>query len=134
MLSLKELTSLAKNKIKDAEALYSKKRFDGSIYLCGYAIEISLKKSVWQEIRKKGFPENKDEFSLLNKIKTHDLEYLLKNSGKESLIKGVPANLSDWSIIVQWNSEFRYSRSGTKTKMDAINMIDSTKRITNIIL
>ena len=134
MFSLVELRSIAKNKIKDADILFYNKRYDGSVYLCGYAIEIALKKSVWQETRKKGFPENRTEFSNLNKLKTHDLSFLLDQSGKKSLIIGNPINLSDWSIIIQWNPESRYSRTGTKTRMDAINMLDSTKRIISLIL
>jgi hypothetical protein len=43
MLTKQELRLIAKARLQDAEALFRANRYEGSIYLCGYAIEIGLK-------------------------------------------------------------------------------------------
>jgi hypothetical protein len=37
----------------DAEVLLNAKRFDGSVYLCGYAIELGLKKRICETLKAK---------------------------------------------------------------------------------
>jgi HEPN domain-containing protein len=43
MVSISELRKIARGRLKDAEVLLTAKRYDGAIYLCGYAIETALK-------------------------------------------------------------------------------------------
>jgi hypothetical protein len=42
MITTKDLRSIAKARLKDAEVLSDAKRYDGAVYLCGYAVEINL--------------------------------------------------------------------------------------------
>lgn len=38
-----QLTKIARARIEDAKVLVHSKRYDGAVYLCGYAVEIALK-------------------------------------------------------------------------------------------
>jgi hypothetical protein len=55
------------------------------------------------------------------------LDLLLKLSGQENKIK--INYFADWSIVVKWDAEKRYSVIGTITKVEAFDMIESAKVI-----
>jgi hypothetical protein len=38
-----EIQKIVQARIEDAKVLYEASRYDGSVYLCGYAIELGLK-------------------------------------------------------------------------------------------
>ena len=127
MISIQELRKIASARIKDAEALYKSKRFDGAVYLCGYAIELTLKAKICKTIKWSGFPSTNSEFQGLQSFKTHRLDLLLRLSGQESKIK--TGYFADWSIVASWDSETRYSIIGTISKTEASDMIESAKII-----
>ncbi len=127
MISTIELKKIASARLKDAEVLYKDSRYDGAVYLCGYAIEITLKAKICKTLKWGGFPSTNAEFKGLQSFKTHSLELLLSLSGQEVKIK--TGYLADWSIVVNWDSETRYSVIGTATKTDAFNIIESAKII-----
>lgn len=103
------------------------KRFDGAVYLCGYAIELTLKAKICRTLKWGGFPSTNSEFQGLQSFKTHRLDLLLSLSGQESKIK--TGYLADWSIVANWDSETRYSIIGTISKTEASDMIESAKII-----
>ena len=125
MISTQELKKIASARLRDAEILYEGKRYDGAVYLCGYAVELTLKAKICKTLKWSGFPSTNAEFKGLQSFKTHSLEILLSLSGQEVKIK--TGYLADWSIVVSWDSETRYSIIGTATKTDAKNMIESVK-------
>ena len=127
MISVQELKKIASARIEDAEALYQNKRFDGAVYLCGYAVELTLKARICKTLKWSGFPSTKSEFQLLQSFKTHRLDLLLSLSGQESKIK--TGYLADWSIVANWDSETRYSIIGTISRTEASDMIESAKTI-----
>ena len=43
MISRTELRRIARARLRDAEVLFGAGRYDGAIYVCGYAIELTLK-------------------------------------------------------------------------------------------
>ena len=43
MLTVRQLREIARERIKDAEALLRAERFEGAMYICGYAVEMALK-------------------------------------------------------------------------------------------
>jgi hypothetical protein len=110
MLSLYDLTSVARTRLKDAEVLLSKERFDGAAYLCGYAVEIALKVKIASARKLPGFPETRPEFKLYKDLKTHELDSLLQKTGCEAEIKNT--YLVEWSVVAEWNPESRYNRPG----------------------
>src|SRR5258708_3391933 len=125
MISIKELDNLCKDRVKDAEALIKERRYDGAYYLCGYAIELGLKKRICKTLRwKNGYPNSEKEFSNLKSFKVHDLEVLLKLSGIESKI--MVNFMCEWSIVNAWEPEIRYV-SRTKTVQTAKDMLTAVK-------
>lgn len=111
MITIAELQKLSLDRLKDAKALYQAERYDGAFYICGYAVEIALKRKICMTLGWPGYPDGKKEFEKLQSFKTHDLDMLLHCSGIENFIK--TEFFSEWSIINSWTSEIRYS---TKTK------------------
>lgn len=131
MISLEDLRKTAKAHFQDSEILLENKRYNGAIYLCGYAVEIALKLKICKTLRWTGFPENKREFTNFASFKTHNLDVLLQLSGKEKSIKG--SHLADWSIIAQWDPEVRYKSVASAKKIDAQHMILASKEILDIL-
>lgn len=130
MLTSKELKKIAGSKLKDAQVLFANKRYDGAFYNAGYSVECSLKAIIAETI---GWPENLDEKKLLNELHSHDLEKLLKNSGK---LTDVQTNLTtEWYYVNSyWTPDVRYVRVKNKTKTDAKEMIESCERLCHLIL
>lgn len=124
MLTRQELQKIARARLQDAEALYQSSRYDSSIYLCGYAIEIGLKYKICGTLRWKNFPPD-GSFHGLQSFKTHSLDVLLKLSGVEDKIK--KNFMAQWSIVAKWDPEARYEKVGSATKQRAKLMIEATK-------
>jgi hypothetical protein len=61
-------------------------RYDGAIYLCGYAIEVALKARTCRTLGWAEFPETNREFENYRSFRTHDLEVLLNLSGVRNRI------------------------------------------------
>ena len=127
MILIQELEKIAAARLQDAEILFQGRRFDGAVYLCGYAVELSLKAKICKTLKWSGFPSSNSEFQGLQSFKTHRLDLLLILCGQEAEIK--TKYLADWSIVASWDSETRYSVVGTATKIDAQNIIESAKII-----
>ena len=102
-------------------------KYDGAVYLCGYAIELALKAIILKD-KLWGFPEESDEFKLYEMVKTHDLENLLKISGKESLLNDRNFVIS-WALVKTWRSEFRYRPIGMVTESSSMQMLSATREI-----
>lgn len=91
MKSVRDLRSISKGRLRDAEVLLGARRFDGAVYMCGYAVEIALKARACNALGWRGFPESSKEFEGLQSFRTHNLELLLHLSGAE-----VESNVSSW--------------------------------------
>ena len=127
MLSAADLKAIARARLADAEALLEARRLDGSAYLCGYVVELALKARICRTLKWSGFPEKRSEFEGLQSFKTHDLDVLLRLSGREQYIK---VNLfPEWAVVSQWNPEARYRAVGTVTAAKAQDMISAAQKI-----
>lgn len=127
MISLKELQTLCKDRIREAEALVDTKLYDGAYYLCGYAVEIGLKKRICKTLRwNVGYPTTEAEFRHLTSFKTHDLDVLLHLSGIEDKIR--QHFLTEWSVVTAWKPETRYA-SRTKDEQMAKRMLQAVKKL-----
>ena len=127
MIQKNELKKIAKARIKDADILLSSGRYDGAIYLCGYAIELALKTRICTTLKWSGYPNTNREFKDYNSFRTHDLDVLLHLSGKELFIK--TNYLAEWSVVVGWSPLSRYQLIGTTRRPDVISMVDATKNL-----
>ncbi|MEO8146717.1 MAG: hypothetical protein ABI723_03715 [Bacteroidia bacterium] len=149
MISKPVLRELVTHRLRDAEALFAKKRYRGAIYMSGYAIEIALKYKICKlYLFSKGFPENKVEFQSyynvtgikkqlrqtiksVQEIKNHDLSKLLFYSGSELRVKS--KTLIEWHLIATWNPEMRYANTLIR-KSEAQNKLSAVKSLLKEIL
>ena len=127
MLDTKEIRRIARARLKDAEALVNARRYDGAIYLCGYAVELALKARICRTLKWAGYPSSGSEFRDLQSFRTHDLDVLLHLTGREQHVK---LNLlAEWSAVAHWNPEARYQPIGQTAKPDAQSMISAAVRL-----
>jgi HEPN domain-containing protein len=138
MISFQELKKISRTRIKDAKILLNNNSYDGSLYLCGYAVEIALKAIICKHLNIGGtdsvshIPSNKQEFKIIEQIKTHSLETLLDLTPTNISIeiKSNSRRFADWSTILKWNPEMRYAPiRGKQIKRESFEGIDSAQRI-----
>lgn len=127
MLNQKIIVQIARARLRDANILLSSKRFDGAVYICGYAVELGLKLKICETLNWQGYPESKKEFENYRSFKTHDLDVLLHLSGVEAKIK--KNFLAEWSTVSQWNPEARYKPTGRINNIEAKSMLTATRKI-----
>ena len=132
MLSRGDLHSIASARLRDAEALLRCRRYDGAIYLCGYAIEIKLKACVSGALGLQGWPSTASEFKGYERLKTHDLDVLLRDSGFEHKVK--IGFFAEWSAVTVWDPSLRYRPIGSATRQDAKLMIESARTLLGVLI
>lgn len=123
MLPTTEVQRIASARLHDARVLLAAKRYDGAVYLCGYAVELALKARICKTLKWQGYPETQKEFTGLNSFKVHDLDLLLRLTGKEQSVK--TGFLAEWSAVAAWNPEARYKPIGSANESDATLMLES---------
>lgn len=131
MIDRTELRKLARERLKDAEALLTAGRYDGAIYLGGYVVELALKSRVCRTLKWKGFPQTRSEFQSYQSFKTHDLDVLLSLSGAEEKIK--TRFFAEWSAVATWDPEARYNPIGSASRADAELLIESARTLLGIL-
>ena len=131
MIAPATLRAIAAARLQDAQALVADQRFDGAAYICGYAVELSLKAQICDTLGWEGYPEEK-EFRNLQSFKTHDLEVLLLLSGREKEIKHL-AN-AEWSIIINtWKPEIRYRPIGAISPFEVGKLVDAITALLRLL-
>ena len=132
MIARNDLEKIAQARLRDAVVLQRSKRYDGAVYLCGYAVEIALKARISRTLRWSGFPETAKEFEGLRSLQTHSFDVLLRFSGIESRIK--TGHMTAWSIVGNWSPDTRYRAIGTATATNAADMIVATRELLRVLL
>lgn len=149
MISKQNIRELINQRLKDSDALISKRRYNAALYISGYALELVLKLKICKIFKfTQGFPENKIEFRyyqntakqnlLLSKtikniqdIRNHDLNKLLFYSGAEYKVR---LNLTfEWAAVVGWSPEMRYKIIKIK-KQAIVYKLNAIKAIVKQIL
>jgi len=131
MISTKDLRIIGRARLRDAQILLKARRFDGSFYLCGYAVELVLKARICRTLRWPGFPESTQDFKGFQLLRTHDLEILLRFSGAEGRVKA--KYLAEWSVVLKWHPEKRYQAIGQLTPREAADMVTCVERLLTIL-
>lgn len=138
MISYQKIQKLGKMRLGDARVLYDKKRYNGALYICGYANEFALKALICKRLKLKGIPNTSKEFKNIQDIKTHNLENLkklLENIDKKVVDEFITKNKSHWDYVLNWHPETRYSDPDEKLpkqqKKDTEDLIKSTTVILN---
>lgn len=125
MLTQAHLEKLIITRREEAAVLFEAEKYDGAVYLAGYAVELSLKLAILLN----GFPETEAEFKVYADAKTHSLELLLKLAGKLDLREDDTFS-PDWELLKKnWSVECRYRKIGEMTEKSARMTIDSISRI-----
>ena len=125
MLAPGDLLKIAEARLRDAQVLAKDRRYDGSVYLCGYAVELALKVRICRTLKWAGFPETGREFEGYTSFRTHKLAVLLHLSGREAAIKA--RCFPEWSVVATWEPEVRYRPVGRATSTDAADMLRATR-------
>jgi HEPN domain-containing protein len=123
MLATQEVRRIASARLRDAAVLLAAKRYDGAVYLCGYAVELALKARICRTLKWPGYPESNKEFEPLKSFRVHDLDVLLRLTGRESAVKA--SYFVEWSAVAAWNPEARYKPIGSANAGDATLMLES---------
>ena len=110
VISIVDLRAIAEARLEDARVLLAKGRIDAAAYICGYAIELSLKARICATLNWKGFPDQRKEFEHFASFKTHKLDVLLALCGQEQRVKD--EYLWEWSEVETWDPESRYKAVG----------------------
>jgi len=126
MISLQELQNLCTHRLEDAKTLYDAARYDGAFYICGYVVEMWLKKKICESLGWQGYPSTPKEFDTLKSFRTHDLEILLHLSGIETKVR--TSFMPEWSNVLTWNPELRYSLQ-KQTAANTDYMLKSAERL-----
>jgi hypothetical protein len=111
--------------------LFHSGRYDGAIYICGYAVEMALKARICDTLDWSGYPSTRSEFQDYQTFRTHNLNVLLRLSGIEDRIKVEFA--TQWPIVSIWNPEARYLTVGTTSEQDAMLMIEATLALLRVL-
>ncbi|MGH7577759.1 MAG: HEPN domain-containing protein [Longimicrobiales bacterium] len=126
MIDARELRSIARARLNDAEHLLRARRYDSGAYLCGYAVELALKARICKALKWSGYPGTSAEFRGYQSFRTHDLAVLLRLSGREAKVTGTFGE--EWRDVEWWTPDVRY-RGGKTTRDDLAKMIESTRRL-----
>jgi hypothetical protein len=105
-----DLQKLAAERIADAKALLSLKRWAGAYYLAGYAVECGLKACIAKLMKAEEFPDK----SFADKCWTHDVDrlvYLAGLKGRRDADVAADSAFSDnWIVVKDWDESSRYHR------------------------
>jgi len=93
MTTKNELRTLARARLKDAQILFTAKRYDAATYLCGYAVELALKARICQTLGWTFFPETNKEFILFT---CEIIEKYIKSKRFQKLYNITPNDLCDF--------------------------------------
>ena len=131
MLPVSELDRIAEARLEDAKVLLAAGRYDGSTYLCGYAVEVALKARICRTLNWSEFPSTGGEFQPYKTFQTHELEVLLRLSGQESRVKQEHFVL--WNAVIVWRVESRYSIIGKVQRADAEQMLQAAEQLLKVL-
>ncbi len=146
MIPKLHLKEIAFKKLDASKLLCESAKYDASLYLIGYSIELALKYKICKIFQfEEGFPETKNEFEMyismsdstlgkeianIKEIRNHNLQKLLFYSGQDYIVK--LELLEEWTNISYWSPELRYKLNlGDKEFNETI--IISVEKILNLI-
>ena len=133
MLTRADMRQIARARVLEAAVLVRAGRFDTAVYLCGYAVEVSLKARICRTLRWAEFPNEPREWQRHHAyLKVHDLRLLAKWSAYEIHLDG-PTHSRQWLEVYEWNPETRYQLGGRKTRSQAVSIMRSTRALTDLL-
>jgi HEPN domain len=131
VIPTRDLRAIGRARLRDAQVLLGAKRYDGAAYLCGYAVELTLKARMCRTLKWSGFPATANEFKGLQSMKTHDLNLLLRLSGIESRVEAM--HLTEWSAVMDWSPEWRYRTRGESSPQQTRFMVWCVTKLLEVL-
>ena len=122
-MNRRDFQHLSEVRLREAEALFAARRYDGAYYLAGYCVEFALKACLAKKTKKYDFPPNR---RAIDDFYSHDLDRLLATSGLKDLMDALPKDdpiRLSWEVVKRWSEQSRYSKSSkqkARTLLDAI--------------
>lgn len=103
-----DFQQLAEERISDAEALLTARRFSGAYYCSGFAVECALKACIAKNTREFDFPLSPGD---AKEIWNHKLSKLaeLARLPLNARISVSQAFRTNWNTVVSWDNGSRYS-------------------------
>jgi HEPN domain-containing protein len=106
----KDLQTLSKIRLLEAEALLRLGFNDGAYYLAGYAVECALKACIAKATKRHEFPDKRR----VNESHTHVLKELVKLANLEdSRLDRLRADKDfrdNWEVVQAWSEQSRYRK------------------------
>lgn len=106
MPTRRELKTLADLRLREAEALFEARCYNGTVYLAGYVVELALKARICRLLRSKEYPEIG---ALKGAFAVHKYDQLLFLAGLVDKLDSNQMVLENWSLLTFWGPELRYS-------------------------
>jgi len=105
----KDFQSLARVRLAEARLLLKTKRFSGSFYLAGFAVECALKACIAKRTHRFDFPDKKT----VDKSWKHTFKDLTEAAGLKAALKSEQersaAFKQNWAVVKDWANESRYN-------------------------
>lgn len=109
-VSLKYVSEL---RMTDATCLFQAQRYDGAIYLCGYAIEMALKARICKLHKWDALSPKNSKFKIA--IQSHNFVELLELAGLQKELEEAPEYVkTSWKSMLEWSPELRYEVKNRK--------------------
>ena len=89
MLKRLDLKKIARGRLKDAEVLLNSSRYDGAVYICGYAIELSLKARICKVLHWAEYPSTRKEFESFQSFKHTTWMYFLDLQALKRILRRI---------------------------------------------
>lgn len=122
-----DFQQLADDRIRDAKALLSAKRWSGAYYLAGYSIECALKACIAKLTKKYDFPDKK----FVQSCHTHEIERLVDLANlKEARDTDTNTNEklgTNWLKVKDWNESARYQQKSEAEARELYRAVSNPK-------
>lgn len=126
-MNRKDLQSLARTRLNEANALLSAGHSDGAYYLAGYSVECALKACIARGTRRYDFPDKRS----VDASYTHNLKDLIKVANLElARLQEAgtdPTFRNNWDLVQQWSEHSRYRRHGSEMAQALLRAIGDRK-------
>ncbi|PXF60554.1 MAG: DNA-binding protein [Candidatus Methanogaster sp.] len=123
-----DLQDLALIRCREAYVLLENGNYEGSYYLCGYAVECGLKACIAKQTRLHDFPDKK----VVNASYSHKLEDLVKIAALEpnmdNELKSNPDFADNWYTVKDWSEKSRYEKHTDKEARDLYSAVADEKQ------
>jgi hypothetical protein len=153
MIPISTLKQFARTRLDEARILRDAKKYNGAMYLCGYAVEVALKWGICTRLKWPYFPESGKDLEaskpkatdreiksadsmkvLCGALFTHDLLALAWLSGSRYKLYRTSKSESAWNLIrTNWDVNLRYQIRTTKARETADNMIEAASELLHIL-